>query len=126
MCENLTKLCRSVVAEAAVIHAEIAQGKAIEMPAVRGIAKRAEIGVMRGHDDDAAARCQQAMELFDGADHVGDVFDQVYGADPGERVIAKRERKVIEVGDNVGAGVEVAIQSDRAGVLIYSATNVED
>ena len=126
MRENLTKTCGSVVAEPAVILAEIAQGKAVEVPAVGGVAERAEIGVMRGHDDGAAAGCEQAVELFHGADHVRDVFDQVYGANLNEGAVAKREWKVIEVGDDVGARVEIAIYSDRAGIFVYAAADVQD
>lgn len=81
---------------------------------------------MRGHDDDSTAGCKQAMELFHRPHYVSDMLDQMYGANLSEGVVVEGEREVIEVGDDVGARVEVAINSDRAGVLVYSATYIED
>ncbi len=52
---NLTKARAGVVAKAAVIFAEVAERKAIQMPTMCWIAKRAEIRVMRRNDNDAAA-----------------------------------------------------------------------
>ena len=51
---------------------------------MRGIAKGAEIGVMRRHNDQPAAWGEQTMEVFHGAQHARDVFDYMGGANFGK------------------------------------------
>ena len=53
-----------IVAEAGVVRAEVAQRKAVQMPTVGGVAKRAEICVVRGSNEHAAARCKKAVNFF--------------------------------------------------------------
>lgn len=105
---------------------EIAERKAIQVPAVGGIAKRAEVGVVRRNDDDPAARDEQPVELFDGAYHISYVFNHVGGADLAEGAVAERKWEMIQVRDDVGPGMRVAIQAYGAGVLVEAAADIEN
>lgn len=109
-----------------MVLAEVAQREAVEVPAVARIAKRAEIGVVRGDDENPAARSKQPVELFHSADDVTHVLNDVNGANFGERGIFEGKRKAVEVGDDIGVRVAVTIDPDCAGVLIDSAADVED
>jgi len=109
-----------------MIVTEITERKAIQVPAVGGIAKGAEIGVVGRNDDDAAARCKQAMKLLHRADHVGYVFDDVGGADLAEGAVAEWEWETIQVCDDVGPGVRVEIQAYCTGILIEPAAHIEN
>ena len=68
---------------------------------MRGVAKRAEVRVMWGNNNDASAGSRNAVELFERADHVGDMLNHMDGANLPKAVFAKRERQTIQVGDNV-------------------------
>src|SRR5579862_997021 len=95
------------------------------MPAVGGIAKGAEVGVVRCDQEEAAAGSAQAMKLFHGADDVGDVLDDVDRAECVEGVVAERVRKTVEVAQHVGATARIAIDADGAGILVDAAAHVE-
>lgn len=123
---SLTETCCRVVAVTAVIFTEVAQREAIQVPLVSGITEGAEIGVVRRDDDGAATGNKQAMELFQGGDHIGHVFDDVCSADLTERVIPKRIGNPIQISYYIGARVGIAIQADSAGILIDSAADIED
>src|SRR5258705_116250 len=79
-----------IVSESGVVGAEVAEGERVEVPAMSGIAEGAEIGIVRGLDADAAAGAHQAMKFLHGGDHVGEVLDDVDGAQLVERVIGER------------------------------------
>lgn len=96
------------------------------MPFVGGITEGTEIGIVRRHNHDAASRYEQAMELFDGGDDIRDVLDDVSSTNLPERVIAKRVRRMIEVCEDVGPGVRIAIQPDRTGIFVDSAADIQD
>lgn len=95
------------------------------MPAMRWIAKRAEIGVVRRDDRDMAAGHEQPMDLFERADHVGHVLDQMNGADVAERAITKRVGKLVQIGEYIGARMPVAIDADRPRKFVDSAAYIE-
>jgi hypothetical protein len=109
-----------------VIATEIAERKAIQVPAMGGIAKGAEISVMWRNDDDPTARCEYAMELFYSADHISYVFDDVDGADLAEGAVAERKWEMIQVRDDVGPGMWASIQAYGAGVLVEPAADIEN
>ena len=88
------------------------------MPAVGGVAERAEVGVVRGDDDDFAAGLGEPVELFHGADDIGGVLEEVDSPDLPKCVIAEGERDVIEIGNDVGARMWIAVDTKRAGVLV--------
>lgn len=115
-----------VVAEAAVGRAEIAKRKAIQVRAMCGIAKRAEICVMRGDDDDAGGRRGETVKLFDGANDVREVLDDVNGTNLAEAAVAKGIWKAIEIRDDIGIRVRVAIKTDSAGIFIQPAADIEN
>ena len=66
------------------------------------------------------------MELLHGADHIGDVFDHVHGAQVVEGVIAKRIGEAVEVAQNVGVGARIAIDAERTRIFVDAAADVED
>lgn len=77
-------------------------------------------------DDYPAARRQQPIELFHGADDVANMFDDMNGANFAERAITERERVVVEIGNHIGVGVRIAIKANGARVLINPASNIQD
>lgn len=81
------------------------------MPPVSGIAKGAEVGVVGRNDDEEAARFEQAVKLFDGADYIGHMFDDVRGPDLTEGAVTERKWKIIQVCDHVGPGTRITIQA---------------
>lgn len=109
-----------------MIFTEIAKRKAIQVPAVGGIAERAEICVVGRDDNRAAARSEQPVKLLDCAYNIRHMLDHVRGADLAERAVTKGKREVIEAGDNVGPGVGAAIETNRAGVFVEPAADVEN
>ncbi len=86
---NLLKSRSGIVGVSAVIVAEVAEGKAVQVPAMSGIAERAEIGIVRRDNHGLAARGEQAMELFHSSDDVRDMLDHVNRAHFAKRVIRK-------------------------------------
>ena len=126
MRRNLTKTCIGVISKASVALAEVAERKTIEMPAMRGITKGAEVRVMRRDDYGTAARRKQTVKLFYGAHHVRDMLDQVDRSNLNERAIAKRKGIVIQVSDYIGTSVEVPIDPNRARILVDPAAYIED
>lgn len=96
------------------------------MPAVRRIAERAEVGVVRRGDVQRAAWPQQAMKFLHAANDVGNVFDDVNGAQMIEAAVAKRIRKMVEIAEDIGGGSGDAVDSDRTREFVYPAADVED
>ncbi len=91
-----------------------------------GVAEGAEVGVVRCKDVNTAARDQQPVEFLHGTDYIRDMLDDVGGAHFPERIVTKREWEVVQVGNDVGLGVDVAVEPDRTGVFVDSAADVED
>lgn len=121
---GLAKAGGTVVAETAVILAEVAKREAIQMPAVGWVAKGTEVRVVRGGDEESPSGLQDAMKLLHRADHVRDVLDDVNRADFAEGAVAEGIRKAIEIAEYIGAGVRVPIHADGAGAFIYAASDV--
>ena len=90
------------------------------------VAERAEVRVMGCGDEDAAARGQQAVEFFHGPDDIGNMLDDVDGAHLPKRIVAEGEREMVQVADDVGFGVGVAVEPDRTRVFVDSAADVEN
>ncbi len=64
------------------------------------------------------------MELFHQADDVSNVLNDVNGPHFAERIVAKRKRDMVEVGDHIGGGVRISIQADRAGIFLDAAADI--
>src|ERR1700685_303470 len=123
---DFAKARGAVVAEAAVILAEVAERKTVQVPAMGRVAEGAEVGVRRRGDDEAAAGREHTMKLLHGADDVGDVLDDMNGAQLGEGAVADGIRKTVQVAEHVGARVGSAIKADRAGIFVDAAADVEN
>src|SRR5208282_5808622 len=95
------------------------------MPAMSGVAERAEVGVVRRDDQNPAARADQAMKLLHGADDVGNVLDDVHGAQGLEGTVAERVGEPVQVAQNVGAATGIAIDADRARIFVDATADVE-
>ncbi len=89
-----------------------------------GIAEGAEIGVMRGDNDQPAARSEQAMEVLHGAQNAGDMFDHVGGANFDKRAVGEGQGRLVEIRDYVGAACRVGVYADRAGKFVDAAAGV--
>lgn len=95
------------------------------MPAVRGVAKRAEVGIVRGHDESAPSRFQDAVELLHHPDDVGDMLDDVNRPDLAKRIVAERKRKLVEVSHYIRPRSLVSVKPDRAGIFVNSAAYIQ-
>lgn len=89
-----------------------------------GIAEGAEVSIVRGDDDGAAAGREHAMKLFDRADHIADMLNNVDGANLAEGAVGEWPGEAVEIGDHIGARVGVPIDADRAGVLVDPAADI--
>jgi hypothetical protein len=107
-----------------VILAEIAQGEAVEVPAVGRVAKGAEIGVVGSNDEGSSAGLEETVKLLHQADYVSDVLNDVNGTYFAETAVAKGKRDVIEVSDDIGVRVRVSIDADGAGVFFDAAADI--
>src|SRR5215471_10316179 len=104
---------------------EIAEAEAVEVAFVRGVAKRAEIGVMGGYDADGPVGPHEPVELLHGADYVLKVLDHMDRGQPVERAAGERIGKPVKVGQNIGAASGIPVNSNGAGLLAYPAADVE-
>lgn len=95
------------------------------MPAMGGVAERAEIGIVGRLDPDESAGPHQAVKFLHGADHVGQVLDDVNGPQLIEGAVGEGVGGMVEVAENVGAAVGVPIDANGARVLIDSAANIK-
>jgi hypothetical protein len=68
-----------VIAETGVIRSEVAEREAVQMPAVCGIAKRAEVRVVGSCNVYLSTRTKEAMKFLHCAYDVGDMFNHVDG-----------------------------------------------
>ncbi len=66
------------------------------------------------------------MDFFDRGDDVGDMLDDVYKPDFAEYVVPEREFSRVNVGDDIGGGVAVAVDPNSAGMLVPAATDIKD
>lgn len=123
---NFAEADGRVVAEARVILAEIAEGKTVEVPAVRGVAEGTEIRVVRRGEEDAATGLEETMEFLHRFDYVGDVFDDVDGTDFVECAVAEGVGETVEVAEDVGFAGGVAIDADGAWKFVAAAADIEN
>ena len=91
-----------------------------------GVAEGTVIGIVRRDDESPTARRKQPMEFFHQANHVTDVLNYMNRPDFPERIIPQWEWKLIKIREDVGAGIGVSIEADRARVLINTAPDIED
>ena len=108
-----------------MIFAEVAQGKAVQMPLMGRIAERAEIRVVRSYDEHATAGLEQPVEFLDRADNIRYVFDEMDCADFVKGTVAEREREVVKIGDYVSIGVRIPIDSDCTWIFLDPAAYIE-
>ena len=66
------------------------------------------------------------MELFERMYDVGNVFNDMNSAHFPKRAVAERKREMIQVRNYIGAGVDVAIQSNRARILVLTAADIQN
>src|SRR5579863_10261633 len=105
MRRNLTEPRSRVVAKAPMVFREIPHREAVQVPTMRWIAKRTEVGIMRRHNDNAPTRRKQAVKLLHRPNYVGHVFNDVDCPYFGKRVVAKRKWVAVQVCYNVGVCV---------------------
>jgi len=108
-----------------VILAEVAEGEAVEVVFVGGVAERAVVGVMGRFDADAATGTDEAVKFLHGADDVCEVLDDVDGAEVIESAVGKGVREMVEVAEDVGGAGGVEIDADCAGEFADAAADVE-
>src|SRR5579872_6709682 len=108
-----------------MVLAEVAEAETVEMALVGGVAKGAEIGVVRSLDTHRPARAHQSVKLLHSANHVVYVFDDVDGCEAVERPVREGIREAVEVCQNIGAAGGIPIDSNGTGLLVNPAANVE-
>ncbi len=126
MRRNLTKTCLGVIFVAAGVIAEIAQGEAVQVPAVGRVTERAEIRVVRRDNKNPASRREQAVKFLHRPDYVRNVFDDMNGPDFSERIVPERKRNMIEIGNHIRARIRITVQADGAGVFVDAAADIEN
>src|SRR5277367_867964 len=98
----------------------------VQVPAMSGIPEGAEIGVMRSGDENGAPGFGDAVEFFHGGDDVRDVFDDVFGAELVEGIVAEGQAAVVQMAENIGGGGWIHIEADGAGIFCWTAAYVEN
>src|SRR5580704_13853214 len=96
------------------------------MPAMRRVAKGTVIRVVRGGDENCAARLGDAVKFFHGSDDVRDVFDDVFGAELVEGIIAEGQSAVVQMAEYIGSGGWIHVESDGAGIFCRTTAYVEN
>jgi hypothetical protein len=96
------------------------------MPAMGRVTKGAEIGVVRRHDNESAAWRKQAVEFFHRPNHVRNVFNDMNRPNLLEGGIAEGKRIVVQICQNIRLGVGVTVNSDRAGIFVHAAPDIEN
>ena len=102
-----------IVAEASVLCPEVTEGEAVEVVFVRGIAERTVVGVVGRLDADGATGADEAVKLLHSSHDVGDVFDDVDGAQTIESAVGKGVGEAVEVAEDVGVAGGIKIDSER-------------
>src|SRR5580704_5090063 len=96
------------------------------MPAMGGIAERAEIRVMGSGDEDGAARFGDAVKFFHGGDVVRYMFDDVLGAEMVEGIIAEGQAALVQMAEHIGGRGWIHIEANGAGVFCRPTAYVEN
>jgi hypothetical protein len=122
---NLTEASLGIIAEAAVVLAEMAQREAVQVPTMGRVAKGAEIGIVRRHDNQASSWGKQAVEILHGPHNARDVLDHVCGADFGKRVVGKGQGRLVEIGNHVRAARGMRVHADSARKFVDAAAGIE-
>jgi hypothetical protein len=81
---------------------------------------------MRSDDTDSAAGARQAVELFHGADDIIHVLDDMKREDTVEAVVGEWVGSAVEVAEDVGAARRVAVNTNRARLLVPTAADVQN
>jgi len=81
---------------------------------------------MRGFDADAAAGAHEAVKFLHGAHDVGNVLDDVNGAQLVEGAVGERPGKAVEIDKDIGGAGGVVVDTDRAGVFADPAADIKD
>lgn len=126
MSGNLTKARTGVISVSSVIFPEVAQRKAVQVPAVCGIAKRAEIGVVWSDNNGTPTGREQTMKLLHRSNHIGHMLDDMNRAYLAKGAVAKREWKLIQIGNHIRARMSIAINPDAAGIFVDPAADIEN
>src|SRR5579884_4090748 len=66
------------------------------------------------------------MKLLHGAQYVAHVLNDVDSPHLSEGGVAKGPGKPIEIAEHVRAAGRIAVDADRARILVYAATDIED
>ena len=98
----------------------------VQVPAMRGVAERTVIRVVRRGDEDGAAGFGYAMKFLHGGDDVRDVLDDVFGAELVERIIAEGQAAMVEMAEDIGGGGWIHIEADGAGIFCRPTAYVEN
>ena len=122
---NLTEASLRIIAEAAMVFAEMPQRKTIQMPAMSGVAKRAEIGVMRRYHDQAPSRSQQAMKVFHRPHDTRHVLDHVRAADFSKAAVGKGQGRLIEIRNHIRAARRMRVYANRSRKFVDTAAGVQ-
>ena len=64
---------------------------------MRRVAPGTEIGVVGSHNSNASARLHQAVELFHGAHHVGEMLNHMDGQQTSEGIIREGVREPVQI-----------------------------
>ena len=93
---------------------------------VRRVCVGGNVGVVRCVEAYERAGAGDAIEFRDDREHVVHVLDHLIGDDQIERVIGERIGHAVEIMDHVRLCARVAVETRRAGRLMFAAADVEN
>lgn len=109
-----------------MVLAEIAEGEAVEVAFVGRVAEGTKVRVMRSFNADPTSFAHQPVEFLHSFDDVGNVLDDVDGAELIEGAGGEGVGDAVEVADDVRVTREIPVDADRSGVLTNAAADVEN
>jgi len=105
---------------------EASERVTVEVVAVSWIGGPIRVRIMRRNDLQSAAGLGDAMQFRNEPEHVRHVLDHVTTNDLVEFIVGERIRKDAEIVNDVRMTARVRVNTDRAGKLILTTTNIKD
>src|SRR5271154_5885210 len=91
-----------------------------------GIAKGAVIRVVRSGDENGAAGIGDAVKFLHGGNDVRDVFDDVFGTELIEGIVAEGQAAMVQMAKDIGGRGWIHVEADGAGIFRRPAAYVEN
>ena len=104
---------------------EVVEGETAEKMPMRRIRKCVSAREMRNGNLDGGAVPTNPVQLFHGANDIGQMLDDVEGVDLLETIRRKRPWANVQIVDDVRRGGRSAIEVDRADTVLPAAPEIQ-